>query len=51
MPVPLTSSTSSAHLLQQLWNKRRELAPFFVIGRNLMMGTPGKGDKYAMLNK
>ena len=33
------------HLLQQLWNWRRELAPFFVIVRNLMMGTLGKDDR------
>ena len=40
------------HLLpRQLWNERRELAPFFVIARNLMMETPGKGDKRAIQNK
>ena len=33
------------YLFQQLSESRWKLAPFFVIGRNQMMGTLGKGDK------
>ena len=39
------------HLLQQLWNLKQELASFLIIAKNLMMGTPGKGDKSGIQNK
>ena len=47
----LISSPVYKHLLQRLWNCRRELAPFFVIAKKLMMGTARTGDKSYIRNK
>ena len=44
-PQHACSTNLFKHLLQQLWNYRQDLEPIFLIVRNLMMGTPGKGNK------
>ena len=48
MPVQLTSSSTCCN---NFGIKRRELAPFFIIARNLMMGVLGKVDKSVIQRK
>ena len=48
MPAPLTTSSTC---VQQIWNQRREVAPFFVFARNLVMGIPGKKEENATRKK